>query len=91
MRVVDDLAGEEAVAARDPPSRIIGLIDSPIDSVAEAELAREVNDEAAGLVLEVARSDAIDQRTVVGRREFSRDGIFHVEALAKNQGLGSTH
>ena len=48
VRVVDDLAGQEDVLIREAPARLIGVVDGAIDAVAEAELAREVDGEAAG-------------------------------------------
>ena len=43
MRVVDDLAGEEDVAAGEPRDRLVGVVDGAVDAVAEAELAGEVH------------------------------------------------
>ena len=48
VRVVDDLAGQEDVAAGEPPARLIGVVDRAIDAVAEAELAREMDGQPAG-------------------------------------------
>ena len=48
VRVVDDLAGEEDVPSREAAARLIRVIDRAVHSVAEPELAREVNREAAG-------------------------------------------
>ena len=47
VRVVDDLAGQEDVAAGKPAPRLIGVVDRPIDAVAEAELAGEMEREPA--------------------------------------------
>ena len=58
-----------------------------IDAVAEPKFAGEMDDQPAARELEVARAHTIDEPAIVGRRELARDGFFHVEALAKNQGL----
>ena len=91
MRVVDDFAGEEDVAAGEPRDRLVGVVDRAIDAVAEAELAREVEREAALVVAEAAGADLVDERAVVRRGELARDGLFHVEALAEDQRLRRAH
>ena len=49
VRVVDDFAGEEHAAVGKALARLIRVVDGAIDAVAEAELAREMDGEAAGL------------------------------------------
>ena len=55
VRVVDDLAGQEDRPVGKALARLIGVVHRAIDAVAEAELAREVNGEAARLKREVGR------------------------------------
>ena len=43
VRVVDDLAGQEDVAAGEAAARLVGVVDGAVDAVAEPELAREVD------------------------------------------------
>ena len=50
VRVVDDLAGQKDVAAGEAAPRLVGVVDGAIDAVAEAELAREVDGQPAGVV-----------------------------------------
>ncbi len=47
VRVMDDFAGQEDGAVREAAPRLVGVVDGPIDAVAEAELAREMNGEPA--------------------------------------------
>ena len=91
VRVVDDFAGQEDVSSGEAPPRLVGVVDRAVHAIAKAELASEVDDQPAAGVLEIARADTIDERAVVRRRELTRDGFLHVEALAENQGLGSAH
>ena len=90
VRVVDDFAGQEDVPPRESPPRLIGVVDSPVDAVAEAEFAGEVQREPAGGELIVAGADLVDDGAVVGRRELACDGLFHVEALTEDE-RGSGH
>ena len=55
VRVMDDFAGQEHAAIGKPLSRLIGVVDGAIDAVTEAELAREVDRESAGLGTESRR------------------------------------
>ena len=87
VRVVDDLAGQEDVAAGEPRDGLVGVVDGAVDAVAEAELARQVDGEAALLVAVVAGAHLVDERAVVRGGQLTRDGLFHVEALAEDQGL----
>ncbi len=91
VRVVDDFAGEENVAPGKPRDCLVGIVDGAVHAVAEAELPREVDDEATLLVTVVARAHFVDQRAVVGGGQLARDGLFHVEALAKDQRLSLGH
>ena len=87
VRVVDDLAGQEDVAPGEPPARLVGVVDGAVDAVAEAELAREVDGQAAGFELIVVGADVVDDRAVVGGGQLAGDGLLHVEALAEDQRL----
>ena len=84
---MDDLAGEEDVAPGEARHRLVGVVDGAIDAVAEAELAGEMDGEPALLVAVVAGADLVDERAVVRGGELARDGLFHVEALAEDEGL----
>ncbi len=87
MGVVDDLAGEKDVAPGEPRDRLVGIVDGAVDAVAETELAGQVNGEATLLVAVVARAHFVDQSAVVRGGQLTRDGLFHVEALAEDEGL----
>ena len=84
------IAGQEDVAPRESPPRLIRVVDRPVNAVAETELAGEIESEPAGGELIVAGADLIDNRAVVGRRELAGDGLFHVEALTEDE-RGSGH
>ena len=58
VRVVDDLAGQVDGTIGKPLARLIRVVDGAIDAVAEAELAREMDGEAAGRVAEPGLLDA---------------------------------
>ena len=90
VRVVDDLAGQEDVPSREPPPRLVGVIDRPVDAVTEPEFPGEVQREPAGRKVIAAGADLVDDRAVVGRRELACDGLFHVEALTEDE-RGSGH
>jgi len=47
VRVVNDLAGQEDVPSGEAAARLIRVVDRAVDSIAEPELAREVDREAA--------------------------------------------
>ncbi len=85
--VVDDLAGEEHVPARKSPPGLVGVVHGPVDSVAEAELAREMDRQPAGLEPVVRRTDAVHDRAVVRRRQLAGDGLLHVEAFTEDHRL----
>ena len=91
VRVVNDLAGQKDVAVGEAPPCLIRIVDRPIDAVAEAELARQMDREPARAVLEIPRTNVVDDPAVVRRRELAGDGLFHVEALAENERLGGGH
>ena len=88
---MNDFAGQKNISTGEAPPRLVGIVDGAIDAVTEPELVREMHQQSTAGVLEIVGADAIDEGAVVGRCEFFRDGFFHVEALAKNQGLGRTH
>ena len=85
VRVVNDFAGQEDAPVGKPLARLIGVVDRAIDAVAEAELLREVDREAAGAPDEPGGADLVDDGAVVCRRQLAGDGLLHVEALAENQ------
>ncbi len=85
VRVVDDLAGEEHALVRELQPRLVGVVDGPVDAVAEAELAGEVHGEPALLVAVVAGLDAGDQFAVVVRGELAGDLALEVEPLLEDQ------
>src|SRR5215203_2580492 len=91
MRIVDDLAGQEDVAAGEPAPRLVGIVDRAVDAVAEPELACEADAQTARLVAIAVGAYAIDDRAVVGGGQLAGDRLFHVEALAENQRLGRMH
>ncbi len=70
-----------------PLARLIRVVDRAIDAVAETELAREVDGQPAGRVLEVVGADVVDDAAVVCGGQLARDGLLHVEALAEDQRL----
>ena len=88
VRVVDDFTSEEHVAAGEPRDRLVGVVDGAVDAITETELAREVHDEAALLVTVIAGAHFVDQGAVVRGGQLTRDGLFHVEALAEDERLG---
>ncbi len=47
VRVVDDLAGQEHAAVGEALPGLVGVVDGAVHAVAEAELAREVDGQAA--------------------------------------------
>jgi hypothetical protein len=71
VRVVDDLAGEEDVAAGEARDRLVGVVDGPIDAVAEPELAGEVEREPPLVVAVIGAADLVDEAAVVRRRSSS--------------------
>src|SRR5205085_4807590 len=91
VRIVNDLAGQEYRAAGETPPGLVRIIDCALHAVTEAELAREMEHEAARFEAEVVGADAIDERAVVRRRELTGNGLLHVEALAENQRLRRSH
>ena len=91
VRVVDDLAGE-----MDPPigkllASLVGVVDRAIDAVAEAEFPGQVEGEASLFVPVVAPTHLVDEGAVVRGGQLTRDGLFHVEALAEDQRLCRGH
>ena len=87
VRVVDDLAGQEDVAAGEAPARLVGVVDRAVDAVAEAELAREVDRQPPGCRGGSRRRGPRRRARCVGRGQLAGDGLLHVEALAEDQGL----
>ena len=85
VRVVDDFAGQEDAAIGKPLARLIRVVDGAIDAVAEAELAREMDREAARPIPEVVGLDLLDELAVIVPVQLGRDRIFQVEAFAKDE------
>ena len=61
VRVVDDFAGEEHAAVGKALARLVGVVDGAVDAVAEAELAGEVDGQAARPEREVVGLDLLDE------------------------------
>src|SRR6185312_13631390 len=89
VRVVDDLAREVDLLVRELLARLIGVLDCALDSVTEAELARQSNRHAARAEGEVALLEQIDQTPVVRRRELLLHVSLEAEAFAEVGGRGS--
>src|SRR5690606_31270400 len=83
--VVDDLAGEVHAAVRKAAAGLVRVVHRAIDAVAEAELARQVDEETSGAVLIPGRADVVHQLTVIARGEHVGDLVFEVESLAEDQ------
>ena len=87
VRVVDDLAGQEHRAIGKSLARLVGVVDRAIDAVAEAELPRQMDREAAGLVAVAGALIRGDQRAVVAGGQLAGDGVLEIEALPEDQRL----
>ena len=87
VRVVDDFAGQEDAAVGKPLTRLVRVVDGAIDAVAESELAREMNGEAARLMLEVVRLDLLDELAVIVLVQLGRDRVFQVEPFSKRRAI----
>jgi hypothetical protein len=85
VRVVDDLAGQVDRPIGKARPRLVGVVHGAIDAVAEPELLREVQLEAAGPVLIPIRLDRGDQAAVVVLGQLAGDGLLEVEALPEDQ------
>ena len=57
---------------------LVGVVHGAVDAVAEAELAREVDGEAAGAEREVLGLDPIDERAVIALGQRAGDGRLQV-------------
>ena len=88
VRVMDDFAGQEHTAIGKPLSRLIGVVDRAIDAVTEAELAREVDREAAGSVLKVVGLNLLNEVAVVVLIQLGRDRRLQIEAFPEHEGRG---
>ena len=85
VRVVDDLPGEEDALYRKALAGLVGVVDRPIDAVAEAEFPGEVDRETPGRVAVALFLDLGDQGRVVAGRQHACDLVFEVEALPEDQ------
>jgi hypothetical protein len=83
---VDDFAGEKHLTIGKALARLIGVVDSPIDAVAETKLACEVHEEAAGRELVLRFLDRGDQPAAVAAGQDMRDFVFEIEALIEKKG-----
>ena len=86
VRVVDDLAGQVDAAIGEARARLVGVVHGAVHAVAEAELARQVDGEPAGLVAEAVVLDARDEVAVVALGEHAATSCLQIEALAEDQG-----
>ena len=66
MRVVDDLTDEVDHAVWELPPRLVGVVHGPIDPVAEAELASEMDRQSSRSEGEIVGADAIDEGVAKG-------------------------
>ena len=85
-RVVDDLAGEVDGPFRETAARLVRVVDGPVDAVAEAELARQVQAQAPHRAPVIGRPHLVHQRAVVVRRQLAGDLVFQRESLAEDPG-----
>ena len=85
VRVVDDFAGEIDRPIGEALARLVRVVDRPVDAVAESELAREVNGEAARAVHEIVGLDLLDERAVIAVGEQASHGLLQVQSFAKDQ------
>jgi hypothetical protein len=65
-------------------TRLIGVIDRAIDSVAKAELAREVYDKSTGRELILRFLDGGDQPAAIAAGQHVRDLVLEVEAFSED-------
>ena len=85
VRVVDDFARQEHAAIGKSLARLIGIVDSAIDAVAETKFAREMDRETAGPKLKVVGLNLLNEIAVVVLIQLGRDRIFQVEAFAEHE------
>src|SRR5262245_6131642 len=82
---MDDFAGEDNRPIRKTLAGLIRVVDRAVDAVAEAEFAREMYGQPAGVVLVVVLLDRSNKFAVVVLGEGSRDFVFEVEAFSEDQ------
>jgi hypothetical protein len=87
VRIVNDLAGEKDGAIGEALTRLIGVVDRPIDAVAEAELAREMNAQPTRFEAVVGVLDLGNEIAVIARFEDVRNFASAIEAFAEDQRL----
>jgi hypothetical protein len=85
LRVVDDLARQVDLAARKAAPCLVGVVDGAVDAIAEAEFAREVDDEPRELVAEPGGLDGRDQVAPIVGRQLGCDLVAEVQALAEDE------
>jgi hypothetical protein len=88
VRVVDDLAGEEYAAVWKALARLIRVVDRAVDALAEPQLARELDRQAARAVLKIPGLDPFDEIAVIVLVELGRDRVFQVEAFSEYERRG---
>jgi hypothetical protein len=84
VRVVDDFAREVDRTFRKATPCLVRVVDGPIDPVAEAELAGEVDGQAAGRVLVCGVLDIVDDPAVIVLRQLCGDRVFETESFSKH-------
>jgi hypothetical protein len=82
---VDDFAREKHGALRESLSRLVRVVDGAIDSIAEAELPREMHGQPPRAVDELLGFDSLDDRAVVILGQHASDGILQVETFSEDQ------
>ena len=83
--VVDDLAGQIDRPFREPPARLIRVVHRPVDSVAEPELASEMDAQPLLVPLVVGGPDPVDERAVVVGGQLTGDLLLQREPLAEHR------
>jgi hypothetical protein len=81
---VNDLAGQEDLTIGKPVTSLIRVVDRAGDALAEAELAREMDDEPPGPELVLRFLDGGHQAAAVAAGEDVRDFVLEVEAFFKD-------
>jgi hypothetical protein len=81
--VVDDLAEEKGAAIGEAPARLVGILDRPIDAVAEAELPGELDADVSGTGLITELFEPLDDGAAVSSREIGANLSREAEALLK--------
>ena len=85
MRVVNDFAGQEHPLRRETPAGLVGVVHGPVDTVAEAELAREMDREPARLKSIVGVFDLPNEGAVIARSEDAGHLMLEVESFSEDE------